>query len=78
MFLSQELFQVPFTVFQVIENFPLTEFVKTKINGNPKMQCLVNMVDDLELPSQAVTAFAWSSKKHSALCYPGGRLFSAD
>ena len=28
------------------------------------MQCLVNMVDELELPSQAATAFAWLSKKH--------------
>ena len=36
-------------------------FVKTKINGNPKLQCLVNMVDESELPSQAVTVIAWSS-----------------
>ena len=28
------------------------------------MQCLVNTADESELPSQAVTVFAWSSKKH--------------
>ena len=28
------------------------------------MQCLVNTVDESELPSQGVTVFAWSSKKH--------------
>ena len=27
------------------------------------MQCLVNTVDESELPSQAITVFAWSSKK---------------
>ena len=38
------------------------------------MQCLVNMVDEAELSSQAVTDFSWSSKKHAVLCYPDGRL----
>ena len=58
-----------------IENFFHYEnFVKTEINGNPKVPCLVNMVDESELPSQAVTVFAWSSKKHVVLCYPDGRL----
>ena len=38
------------------------------------MQCLVNTVDESELPSQAVTVFAWSSKKHVLLHYPDGRL----
>ena len=37
--------------------------MKTEINGHLKVQCLVNMVDESELPSQAVTVFAWSSKK---------------
>ena len=37
--LSTGLFQVPFTVFQGTEIFPLKEnFVKTKINGLLKMQ----------------------------------------
>ena len=54
--------------------FSLREFVKTKINGHWKVQCLVNMMDESELPSQIVTVFAWSSKKHAVLCYPAGRL----
>ena len=54
--------------------FPLRDFVNTKINGNPKVQSLVNTADELELPSQAVTVFAGSSKKHVLLRYPDGRL----
>ena len=38
------------------------------------MQCLVNMIEDSELPSQAVTVFAWSSKKHAILHYLDERL----
>ena len=34
----------------------------------------MNTADESELPSQAVTVFAWSSKKHVVLCYPVGRL----
>ena len=30
--------------------------------------------DESELPSQAVTVFAWSSKKQVVLHYPDGRL----
>ena len=36
--------------------------------------CLVNTADESELPSQTVTVFAWSSKKHAVLLYPDGRL----
>ena len=62
-----------FTVFQGIEFFPLREFCKkTKINGNPKVQCLVHMVDKSELLSQAVTVLAWPSKKHAVFCYLDG------
>ena len=53
--------------------FPLRQFYK-EINGNPKVQCLVNTVDETELSSQAVTVFPWSSKKHVVLCYPDGKL----
>ena len=35
-------------------------------------------IDASEFPSQAVTIFAWSSKKHLFLHYPEGRLFSVD
>jgi hypothetical protein len=35
-----------------------------------KMQCLVNTVDESELPSQTVTVFAWSSKKLAVLSSP--------
>ena len=45
-----------------------------EINGNPKVQCLVNTEDELELPSQAVTVFAWSSKKYAVLGFPGGAV----
>ena len=38
-----------------------------------KVQCLVNIADDLEYPSQAVTFFGWSSKKQTVLPYPNGR-----
>ena len=40
------------------------------------MWCLVNSGDESELPSQAITVFAWSSKIHAVLCYPGGRLWN--
>ena len=39
-----------------------------------KMKYLVNIASESELPSQAITAFAWSSEKHVVLCYPDGRL----
>ena len=39
------------------------------------MQCLVTVADASGLPSQAVTVFAWSSKKHAVLHYPDGRLW---
>ena len=42
------------------------------------MQCLVNMVDESELPSQAAAVFAWSSKKHVVLRYPNDYTFSVD
>ena len=74
-FLSKELFQVPFIVFQGIEIVSIKEnFIKTKINEHQKVQRLVNTADESELPSQAVTIFAWSSKKHAVLCHPDGRL----
>ena len=38
------------------------------------MQYLLNMADESELPSQAVTVFAWSSNKHAVLRYPDERL----
>ena len=55
--------------------FQEENLVKTKINGHPKVQCLVNMADELELCSQATTDFAWSSKKHVALHYGGLCIF---
>ena len=85
-FLSKELFQVPFTIFQGIEFFPLKEFCKDQnkwksedvmsgeYSSNPNVQGLVSMADESELPSQAVTVFAWSLKKHAVLHYPNGRL----
>ena len=40
------------------------------------MQRLVNTADESELPGQALTVFACSSKKHVVLRYPGGILCS--
>ena len=40
----------------------------TEINGNPKVQYLVNMVDESELSGQAVTVFAWLSMHTHWLC----------
>ena len=60
-----------FTVFQGTEIFSIWEKTdlgnsgKIKINGHPRVQCLVNMADESELPGQAVTVFAWSSKNHA-------------
>ena len=73
--LSKELFQVLSPVFQGTEIFSVKNFVKTKINEYLKVQWLVNTADESELPRQAVTVFAWSSKKHAVLHYPDGGLW---
>ena len=62
-FLSKEPFQVTFSFPENWHFFHLREFCKDWNNGNLKVQCLVNIVDESELPSQDVTVFAWSSKK---------------
>ena len=46
----------------------------TEINVNPNVQCLVNMANESELPSQVITVFARSSKQHAVLHYPNGWL----
>ena len=48
--------------------FPLREFFKDLNKWKSEG------ADESELPSQAVTVFAWSSKKHAVLRYPHGRL----
>ena len=58
--------------------FPLREFCQNCNNGHPKVQCLMNMVDESELPSQAVTVFAWSSKKHGLMLSWWKIVFSVD
>ena len=74
-FLSKNLSQVPFIVFQGIENiFHYENFINSRINGNLKVQYLLNTVVESEFPSQAVTVFAWSSKKYVVLRYPDERL----
>ena len=47
-------------------------FVKTKINVNSDVPCLVNTANESELPSLAI--FAYSSKKHVVLHYSDGTL----
>ena len=54
--------------------FPLREFFITERNIHLKIQCLVNTVDESEPLSQAITVFAWSTKKRVVLSYPDGRL----
>ena len=73
-FFSKDLFEVSFIAFQGTEIFSVKNFVKTKINEYLKVQWLVNTADESELPRQAVTVFAWSSKKHAVLPYPDERL----
>ena len=63
MFLSKELFEVSFTVFQGNQIFFIKSILKTKINANPKVQCQVNKADESDLPSQSVAIFALSSTK---------------
>ena len=46
---------MPFTVFQAVEGFSIENFIKTEINGNLKVQVLLNTMNESELPSQAVT-----------------------
>lgn len=70
LFVSKELFKVPFTVFQEMEFFFLLEnFVKAKVNGNLMVQCLVNMANESELSSQAVTVFALVIKEMHCLVF---------
>ena len=59
---------------KIFKIFFIENFVKTKISGIPKVLCLVTMADESELPSPAVTVFAWSSEKHVVLCFPDGKL----
>ena len=54
--------------------FHQENFLKIKLDGHLKVQCLVNMADESELLSKAVTIFVWSSKKHMVLRYPDGSL----
>ena len=47
-----------------------------EINGNSKVQCLVDVINESELPSQVVTVFAWCSRKQRKQMishYPDGR-----
>ena len=47
-----------------------------EINGNSKVQCLVNVINESQPPSQVVTVFVWCSRKQRKqmiLHYPDGR-----
>ena len=65
---------MPFTVFQGIDNFPLREFCKDRNKWKSEGAMSGEYDDESELPSKAVTVFAWSSKKRAVLRYPDGRL----
>ena len=60
---------MPFTVFQGTEIFffHYVNLVKTKVNGNLKVQRLRDTIDISKLPSQVVTVFAWSAKEYVML-----------
>ena len=73
-FLSKQLFHVPFTVFQRIEIFFIKIICKDRNKWKSKMWCLVNMVGESELPSQAVTVVVRSAEKHAVLRYSYERL----
>ena len=75
-FLSKKLFLEPFTVFQGIEIFSIK---RTEIHRNLQVQCIVNTVDESELPSQPITVFAWSSKNmQSCIILVEDYVFSVD
>ena len=47
-----------------------------EVNGNSKVQCLMNVMNESELPGQVLTVFVWSSRKQRKqmiLHYPDGR-----
>ena len=47
-----------------------------EINGNSKVQCLVNVINESQPPSHVVTVFVWCSRKQRKqmiLHYPDGR-----
>ena len=71
-FLSKVLVQVTFRVFQGIGIFSFRIIFKWQINGYLMVRCMMNSADALELPSQALSVFAWLPKEHVVLCYPGG------
>jgi len=52
-----------------LKNFPLREFCKDRNMGIQRLSEYRGWIR-----SQAVTVFAWSSKKYVALSYPDGRL----
>ena len=54
--------------------FPLREFFKDQNKWISQGATSGDTLDESELPRQAVTVSAWSSKKHSVLHYPNGRL----
>jgi len=61
---------MPFTVFRGgggLKFFPLREFCKDRNKWKSEGAMSVNTVDKPELPSQAVTVFAWSTKKYEVL-----------
>ena len=63
-FFEQRTVPGTFTVFQGIDIFFIKIIYK---DGNLKMHCLVNMVCESKLPSQAVTVVDWSARKHAVL-----------
>ena len=56
------------------------DFVKTEINGSPKVQCLVNTGDQSELPSQSVTVLLPGHQRNMQSCaiLMGDYAFSVD
>ena len=68
-FLSKELFQVPFTVFQGVEISPLREFCKDQNKRKSEGTMAGEYGGRIRTSSQSVTVFAQSSKKHVVLHY---------
>ena len=66
-FFSKVLVHVTFRVFQGIGIFSIKIIFKWQLNGHLMVRCMMNSADALELPSQALTVFAWSPKEHVVL-----------
>ena len=73
-FLSKELFQVPFTLFQGIEFFPLREFCKDWNKWKSKSTMSGEYGGSVRTSQPICNSFLPGHQSNMVLCYPDGRL----